>query len=682
MYTNNYIHDKQQTNDSLFQDTNAERLSTLPLNTANDSNVSITNNSLAKALNSVNLSATQTTPNNKTSGSHLHSLSNSRPSNIRMRRDKSNVINNPSTISNAQYMRTKSPIPRAKSNNSDMENTEYSFPALSIIYQNKDDDNAETSEKCYELIKFISTIHDKSEAKLNNYWEINPAFNNTLYYNNEIVNKGLDHLSAKFILENRVRIDLSKISYLLKIDKNKPLKDWHKLLFIDKLPQQFENQINDKEKFLSNKIGSGACGDVLKLQVQEKIINEKENKSRCAWPDVGVPVAVKRFLPRALNQNVRSFYEKVIIEYETMKLVYYASKKFNLNKHFSEVYGLFVDDIDGLNKPLSPVSSNDECCKPTSGNLNYTPYNPHEDVKIYQVSLNKFPQFSMITEYTPCDLITILPSLSDHKKQCIFKQLCVVVYHLHYNLNMIHRDIKLDNILLTPDGVIKLIDFGNANLLSTSSDLVKGILGSDAYLAPEVLLSPHSYNGKPVDVWACAIVFISLWLNKFPWKIGHTDDVGFALFSQEANSGSVSISKYGKDRLEYTTDNYNSWLGDDYGMSTVKSNNSNGLGNNYLVKKSLDDDDYGTWLGDDYGQNNNNVQVIDEVNDFHHENDPFGLVVIDDAVRGKNFLLKQLPANVRPIIEKMLILDTLERHNMREVINMEEFKLVECGLGY
>ena len=196
-----------------------------------------------------------------------------------------------------------------------------------------------------------------------------------------------------------------------------------------------------------------------------------------------------------------------------------------------------------------------------------------------------------------------------------------------------------------------------------------------------MLLSPHSYNGKPVDVWACAIVFISLWLNKFPWKIGHTDDVGFALFSQEANNGSVSISKYGKDRLEYTTDNYNSWLGDDYGMSTVKSNHSNGLGNNYLLKKGLDDD-YGNWLGDDYGQNNNNVQVIDEVNDFHHENDPFGLVVIDDAVRGKNFLLKQLPASVRPIIEKMLILDTLERHNMREVINMEEFKLIECGLGY
>lgn len=96
----------------------------------------------------------------------------------------------------------------------------------------------------------------------------------------------------------------------------------------------------------------------------------------------------------------------------------------------------------------------------------------------------------------------------------------------------------------------------------------------------------------------------------------------------------------------------------------------------------MEEDEYGTWLGDDYGQNNNNVQVIDVANDISYDSDPFGLVLIDDAVRGKNFLLKQLPANVRPIIEKMLILDTLERHNMREVVNMEEFKLVECCLGY
>ncbi|KAL6935616.1 hypothetical protein ACO0R3_000668 [Hanseniaspora guilliermondii] len=680
MFTNNFIHDKQQTNDSLFQDSNAETLSTSPINVTSESSVSVANNALTKALHSVNLSSNQLVPNNKSTGSHLHTLSNSRPSNIKMRRDKSNIINNPSNI-NGQYLRSKSPIPRAKSNSSEMDDNQYSFPALSIIYQNKEDENAETSEKCYELIKFISTIHDKSKSKLNNYWDINPVFNNSMYFDNEMINKGMDQLSAKFILENRIRIDLNKISYLLKIDKKKPLKDWHKLLFIEKLPSQFERQINTEEKFQSLNIGSGACGDVLKLQVLEEIHNKKENKSRCEWPLVGTFVACKRFLPRALNQNVRSFYEKVIIEYETMKLVYYASKKFNLNKHFLEVYGLFVDDIDGVQGPIAATTS-DESKSQIVDNLNYTPYNPHEDVKIYQVSLNKFPQFSMVTEYAPCDLITILPKLSDHKKQCVFKQLCVVVFHLHYNMNMIHRDIKLDNILLTDKGIIKLIDFGNANLLSTSSDLVKGILGSDAYLAPEVLLSPHSYNGKPVDVWACAIVFISMWLNKFPWKVGHTDDVGFALFSQEPNNGAVSISKYGKDRLEYTTDNYHTWLGDDYGMSTVKANNSNGVGTNYLTKKSLEEDEYGTWLGDDYGQNNNNVHVIDEATDISYDSDPFGLVVIDDAVRGKNFLLKQLPANVRPIIEKMLILDNLERHNMREVVDMEEFKLVECCLGY
>lgn len=681
MYTNNYIHDKQQKNDSLLSDNNTDGLSTSSLTAINsslDESVTKTNNSLTKALSSINLNS------NNSYGSNASLVANSgRLSNIHMRRNRSNLNNGSFNHLFSQphnpYLnnsKTGSTIPRAKSNSSiELDIT----PPLALAKVNEDDENAETSEKCYELIKFISTIHDKSDANLNGYWNINPRFYNTDYYNNKIVNKGLDELNAKFILENRIRIDLSRISYLLKIEKNKPLKDWHKLLLIDNLPYQFENQICDRSKLSDLKIGSGACGDVLKLQITDALKDEN-NPSLCAWPDRGTAVAVKRFLPRALNQNVRSFYEKVIIEYETAKLIYFASKKCGLSKHFVEVYGLFVDDVNNTSSSatsLSPCSSNgDTYIQGTSFSqrFNYTPYNPHEELKIYELSLAKFPQFSMITEYLTVDLIAIIPELSDHKKQCIFKQLCMVMYHLHDNLNLIHRDIKLDNILLTQDGVIKLIDFGNANLLSTSSDLVKGILGSDAYLAHEVLISPHSYNGKPVDVWAIAIVFVGMWLEKFSWRIAHVDDIGFALFAQQPNSSSVSVSNYSDN-----DDDYCNWLGDDYGMSNVE--NSNGDGNtNFNTLQSNFDNDYGNWLGDDYGQSNNNVKVIDTRNNL--EGDPFGLQNTDDAVRGKNFLLKQLPFNMRKIIDCMLLLDSLERYNMREVINMQEFRLVECCQGY
>ncbi|KAL6927164.1 hypothetical protein ACO0SA_003454 [Hanseniaspora valbyensis] len=681
MYTNNYIHDKQQKNDSLLSDNNTDGSQTsslMAINSSLDESVTETNNSLTKALSSISLNSSNNS-HNSSSSSVKHT---GRLSNMRMRRDRSNLNNGsfnqmfsqPHNPYFNQNNKATSPIPRAKN----------VTPPLSlvdaVISTGEEEENAETSEKCYELIKFISTIHDKSETKLNGYWDINPRFYNTDYYNNEIVNKGLDELNAKFILENRIRIDLSRISYLLKIDKHKALKDWHKLLLIDNLPFQFENQICDRERLASLKIGSGACGDVLKLQILDSLKDE-HNESLCDWPPIGTSVAVKRFLPRALNQNVRSFYEKVIIEYETAKLVYFASKANGLSKHFVEVYGLFVDDVNNnnnTNNSLSPCGSNGSIPPQKthlSQRLNYTPYTPHEELKIYELSLAKFPQFSMITEYLSVDLITILPELNEHKKQCIFKQLCVALYHLHYNLNLIHRDIKLDNILLTQDGVIKLIDFGNANLLSTSSDLVKGILGSDAYLAPEVLISPHSYNGKPVDVWAVAIVFIGMWLNKFPWRIGHIDDIGFALFAQQPNASSISISNYNSQ-----DDNYNTWLGDDYGMSTVENTNSNGnFSYTHHVNNSFDDD-YGNWLGDDYGQNNSNVKVIDPRNNL--EGDPFGLTIIDDAIKGKNFLLKQLPVSMRTIIDRMLLLDPLERYNMREVVNMEEFKLVECCLGY
>ncbi|XBW38028.1 hypothetical protein QEN19_003613 [Hanseniaspora menglaensis] len=681
MYTNNYIHDKQQTNDSLLSDNNADgslTSSLMAINSSFDESVTITNNSLTKALSSINLNSTASHSNNNNTANNAAG----RLSNMRMRRDRSNLNlgatthlfsqpHNPYLIQNNKI----SSIPRAASNTSiEIDVT----PPLSLANGIEDDENAETSEKCYELIKFISAIHDKSETRLNKYWDINPRFYNTQYYNNEIVNKGLDELNAKFILENRIRIDLSRISYLLKIDKQKQLKDWHKLLLIDNLPFQFETQICNKEKLTAVKIGSGACGDVLKLQITGELKDE-HNESLCGWPPLNSVVAVKRFLPRALNQNVRSFYEKVIIEYETAKLVYYASKTTDLNKHFVEVYGLFVDDVNNTNNgsSLSPCPSNVHVNfqrDKYSQRFNYTPYNPHEELKIYELSLNKFPQFSMITEYLAVDLIAVISELTDHKKTCIFKQLCKVVYYLHDSLNLIHRDIKLDNILLTNDGVIKLIDFGNANLLSTSSDLVKGILGSDAYLAPEVLISPHSYNGKPVDVWAIAVVFVGMWLNKFPWRIGHADDVGFALFSQQPSHSVVSVSNYRNQ-----DDDYNNWLGDDYGMSNVDSTHSNS-GNSQSTQTNSYNEDYGNWLGDDYGQNNNNVKVIDSFNNL--EGDPFGLKFIENAIRGKNFLLKQLPVTMRPIIDQMLLLDSLERFNMREVINMEEFKLVDCCLGY
>lgn len=57
---------------------------------------------------------------------------------------------------------------------------------------------------------------------------------------------------------------------------------------------------------------------------------------------------------------------------------------------------------------------------------------------------------------------------------------------MHAN-NILHRDLKTANILLTSGGVIKLADFGLARVMSSASDMARTQIGTPYYLSPEVL---------------------------------------------------------------------------------------------------------------------------------------------------------------------------------------------------
>lgn len=92
--------------------------------------------------------------------------------------------------------------------------------------------------------------------------------------------------------------------------------------------------------------------------------------------------------------------------------------------------------------------------------------------------------------------------------------------YLH-SLGLAHRDLKLDNCVMTTSNVVKLIDFGTATVFhypGKKTTLATGIVGSDPYLAPEVL-SEESYDPRKTDVWSVAIIFMCMVLRRFPWKI-------------------------------------------------------------------------------------------------------------------------------------------------------------------
>lgn len=109
----------------------------------------------------------------------------------------------------------------------------------------------------------------------------------------------------------------------------------------------------------------------------------------------------------------------------------------------------------------------------------------------------------------------------------IMYQLCEAVAFAHSNL-IIHRDIKPDNIYLTPDETVKLGDFGIAHIENmrrvTKSD---HILGSPHYIAPEVS------QGKPPtfqsDIYAMGITFFELITGKVPFDGEDLNPINIAL---------------------------------------------------------------------------------------------------------------------------------------------------------
>ena len=125
-------------------------------------------------------------------------------------------------------------------------------------------------------------------------------------------------------------------------------------------------------------------------------------------------------------------------------------------------------------------------------------------------------------EYAPYDLFSVVMSgkMSRPEIYCVFRQICDGVEYLH-ELGLAHRDLKLDNCVMTTNNVVKLIDFGTAVVFhypGGAHQKATGIVGSDPYLAPEVI-TQETYDPRKTDVWSVAIIFMCMILRRFPWKI-------------------------------------------------------------------------------------------------------------------------------------------------------------------
>jgi len=101
------------------------------------------------------------------------------------------------------------------------------------------------------------------------------------------------------------------------------------------------------------------------------------------------------------------------------------------------------------------------------------------------------------------------------KVQKIFTQLVGAVAYVH-NSSCVHRDLKLENILLDKHENVKLVDFGFTREYEGKASYLQTFCGTVCYSAPE-MLKGEKYAGEKVDVWSLGVILYALLCGELPF---------------------------------------------------------------------------------------------------------------------------------------------------------------------
>ncbi|KAH7364260.1 serine/threonine protein kinase-like protein [Rhexocercosporidium sp. MPI-PUGE-AT-0058] len=106
-------------------------------------------------------------------------------------------------------------------------------------------------------------------------------------------------------------------------------------------------------------------------------------------------------------------------------------------------------------------------------------------------------------------------ALPVEKVQKIFTQLVGAVTYVH-NSQCVHRDLKLENILLDKNENVKLCDFGFTREYEGKASYLQTFCGTICYSAPE-MLKGEKYAGEKVDVWSLGVILYALLSGELPF---------------------------------------------------------------------------------------------------------------------------------------------------------------------
>lgn len=183
--------------------------------------------------------------------------------------------------------------------------------------------------------------------------------------------------------------------------------------------------------------------------------------------------------------------------------VVYVGKQVNTNRRIAtkEIKtGLFKDGLD-----MSAIRE-----------VKYLKELRHVNVvELIDVFMSPDKNLNLVLEFLPCDLEVLIKDQSIVFKSSDIKSWLLMtlrgLHHCHRNF-ILHRDLKPNNLLLAPDGQLKIADFGLARAFGNANEDFTPKVVTRWYRAPELLFGAKHYTGA-VDVWAVGIIFAELMLR-------------------------------------------------------------------------------------------------------------------------------------------------------------------------
>ena len=325
----------------------------------------------------------------------------------------------------------------------------------------------------YELMEKLRKTKNKNEKNKNS--------NKNKIIKGNILNKKTNNTINNLNNQKNIKINLKKNTILAKLKLNKPLK---------KLETTKNKENNENNKYMEQS---------LKLSEYIKEYHLKNNnypETNLNFYRIGRLIGQGGFAKVNLGLNILTGRVVAIKSFnKTIKTK--NGNKINMNKILYEINLMRKLNHQNITKILETF----------------------EDEQFYFIIMEYINGGNLLS------YVKKRRKLSEKVAKFIFRQIILGIKHIHSKL-IVHRDIKLENILIDMNNNIKICDFGIGIILSSENQTLHGICGTPMYIAPEIILSTKEkgYLGFPVDIWSAGITLYIMVSGRLPFNLNESND--------------------------------------------------------------------------------------------------------------------------------------------------------------